>query len=212
MKNKIRSDLENADKELLTEITKQLSKAMEVANTQILHRHVRNWLEHGWQRELVVYISTAIYENQIEKLSRFGNNLNALGVNVADEDSNNLNESDSGCKWVPATFSQHDGRSVYGGVALLPKLSSQSTKGFKGFQTNSRKIGKAGSSGGGGGGGDNNGNGKKPKNRTEIMEKYGKGKGWPEKPIRTENNEYFGKPNTCMYMFCCQSYFFITKN
>lgn len=175
---------------------------MEVANTHALNEHVRNWLVHDQVEALVNYLSTAIYENQIEKLSRFGNNLDALGVNLSNEDNTNLDECDSGCKWVPATFSQHDGQSVYGGVALMPKLSSQSNKGFKGFQASAGKSGKAGSSsgfshggsssGGGGGKGGGKGGSKPPTKRDEVMKTYENGK---EKPIRV-GKIYFGKPGT----------------
>lgn len=212
VRNDIESNLKGAERELLNNIPKQLSEALKVANTHSLCDNVRDWLVHGRQIELVDYLSNAVFEEQFEKLSRFGKNLNVLGVNVEAEDSTNLNEADNGCKWVPATFSQIDGRRVYGGVALLPKLSAQGSKGFKGFQANARKTcsddrGAAGSNGSGGRGGKKSGrkgkkktskekkDGSKPTKREEILEKYGRGKGWPDKPKRV-GNDYFGKPGT----------------
>lgn len=123
----------------MNEIPQQLSKTMEVKDTLELHARVRDWLQDDSKEPLVNYLSQALYENKIEKLSRFGNNLNVLGVNLTADDYTNLNECDSTCK--PATFSRLDGQSVYGRVAVMPKLSN---RGFNGFRQSS-----AGSSGGG---------------------------------------------------------------
>lgn len=133
VKNEIRNDLNSADRKLLIDLPKQLSEANELANTQDLGQHVRNWIENGHCNALVDYLCTAIYEKKIEKLSRFGNNLKKLGFNLAADGDTELDESDSGCKWVPAAFSQLDGRRAYGGVFLRPKLSSQNSRGFQGF-------------------------------------------------------------------------------
>lgn len=139
VKNDIESKLKDAEGDLLKQITKLLSEAVKMANTQALYDKVCNWLAHGQQIELVDYLTNS-NANQIEKLSRFGKKLNALGVNIDAEVDYQLNEGESGCKWVPATFSQFEGRRVYGGVALLPKLKPQSSKGFQGFQANAVKM------------------------------------------------------------------------
>lgn len=203
MKNEIRNDFNNTDETLLNRTLKGLSTSYGISNTPALGEHCRNWLAHGRQEELVNYLCNTVcncsVHERIEKLSRFVENQNALGINVTAEDGT---YKDGG--WVPATFSQLDGRSVYGGVALLPKLSLQTDRGFKGFQV--KKGGKSGKRGSSGtSGGDNNGNGEKPKTRKEIMEKYGKkhkGKGeWPPEPIKAKDGGYFGKPGTSMTFY-----------
>lgn len=178
VKDEIRNDLNNAEKELFINLSKQLSDCYKIANTPALGELCRNWLAHGSQEELANYLSNTIancsVHDQIEKLSRYVNNLNALGVNVAAEDSTSMELHNGG--WVPATFSHLDGRSIYGGVALLPKLSLQTDRGFKGFQakkgnsSKSRKESgrdsKSGSNNGASDGG-NNGNGKRSKKGRE---------------------------------------------
>lgn len=214
MKNEIRSGLSSAERKLLIDLPEQLSKSMTLANTQELGQHVSNWIKHGQCNAFVDYLCTAIYERKIEQLSRFGNNLKKLGVNLdAVGDAAGLNESDSGCKWVPATFSQLDGRRAYGGVFLRPKLNSQNKRGFQGFQASTKNAGssagssKGGSSGGGSSRGDSSRKGsspppKPPKNRDDIMKTYGQGKGWPKTPIRV-GDTYFGKPNTGKSFYQC---------
>lgn len=187
---------------------------MEFTNTQELHQLVINWIKHGQYDALVDHLSTAIYKKRIEQLSRFGNNLKKLGVDLDTDGDAKLNESDIGCKWVPAAFSQHNGKRAYGGVFLRPTLSSQNVKGFQGFQSSAKNASfsaassnsgvsgsfKGGSSGSSGGGSSGNYRGvppppKPPKNREEVMAKYGHGKSWPETPIRVSDT-YFGRPNT----------------
>lgn len=231
VKNDIRSQLRSVEEKLLTNLPKQLSDSMELVNTQALRQHVSNWIKHGTGHgALVDYLCTAIYEKRIERFSRFGNNLKKLGVNLSDVDGDTkLTESDSGCKWVPAAFSQLDGRKAYGGVFLRPNLSSQSTRGFQGFQVSTKNAGSSGSSKGGSNGGGSSGGGSSkggsngggtppssppPKHlrtmtRKEIDEKYGHGKGWPKEgePIRlryTKTEEtYFGKPGTSKKFYHC---------
>lgn len=208
VKNKIRSDLNDAERKLFTEIPKQLAKSFDLINTEELARHIRNWIMNGWYNDLVGYLCEAIREKQLEDLSKFGNNLKKLGINLTPNDSTELDESDSACKWVPAAFSQVDGRRVYGGVALLPKLNAQSTKGFQGFQSSAGDKGgffgkifggsSDGASGGGGSSGGNSGNNnrfKQPSQREQVMNTYGNGKGWPQTPIRVSDT-YFGRPGT----------------
>lgn len=218
VKNDIRSQLNSLEEKLLINLPKQLSDSMELVNTQALGQHVSNWIKHDQCGALVDYLCTAIYENKIERLSRFGNNLKKLGVNLSDVDGDTkLTESDSGCKWVPAAFSQLDGRKAYGGVFLRPNLSSQSTRGFQGFQA--KNAGSSGSSKGGSAKGGSNGGGTPPSSpppkhlrtmtRKEIDEKYGHGKGWPKEgePIRLRYSKteetYFGKPGTRKKFFHC---------
>lgn len=167
---------------------------MELANTQVLGQHVRNWIENGQSTALVDYLCTAIYEKRIEKLSRFGNNLKQLGFNLVADGDTDLDESASGYKWVPAAFSRVDGNRAYGGVLLQPKLSSQNSKGFQGFQASAKNAGS--SRGGSSKGGSPPSNPNEKSKRDEIMEKYGHGKGWPKTPIRV-GDTYIGTPATC---------------
>lgn len=193
---------------------------MELVNTQALGQHVSNWIKHHQCGALVDYLCTAVYEKKIERLSIFGNNLKKLGVNLSDVDGDTkLTESDSGCKWVPAAFSQLDGRKAYGGVFLRPNLSSQSSRGFQGFQASTKNAGSSGSSKGGSAKGGSNGGGTPPSSppakhlrtmtRKEIDEKFGHGKGWPKEgePVRLRYSKteetYFGKPGTRKKFYHC---------
>lgn len=220
VKNLVRSHLKSAEEKLLVDLSKRISESVTLTNTRELSQHVTNWIVHGQCTALVDYLSLAIYEQKIAKLSKFGNNLKRLGVNLAADDESQSVERDSGCKWVPAAFSKVDGKRVYGGVFLRPMLSSQNGRGFQGFQATTKNAGSArggssgtsaghssgasGSSAGGASGPPNGGSpppSPPPKTRKAILEKYGHGKGWPKTPIRLELNKktytYFGKPDTC---------------
>lgn len=218
--------MNSAERKLLNNLPEQLSKLLELAKTQALGQHVSKWIENGQCNDLVDYLCTAIYEKRIEKLSRFGNNLKKLGVNLVADNDTKLNENDSGCKWVPSTFSQLDGRRAYGGVFLQPKLKLQNDKGFQGFQASTKNAastanvsrgnssgssgggspsgggsssssGRASSSGGGSSGSSGRDSSPLPKTKKQFIEKYGNGKGWPKTPIRLrESDTYGGKPGT----------------
>lgn len=212
VKDKIRNELKTAERQLLIDVPKLLSESLELENTPALGQSVSDWIVHDERYDLVEYLRSAIYEKKMEKLSKFGNNLKKLGVNL-DADDTKLGESDNGCKWVPATFSQLDGRRVYGGVFLRPNVNLQNTRGFQGFQASAGSAGSsAAPSGGsscppsGGSGSSGGGSGSKPPSkptkskREEILEKYGHGKGWPKTPERV-GDTYFGKPGTCKVFF-----------
>lgn len=220
VKSLIRDDLNTEDREFLIGLPKHLSRIFGLAETQALDRHARTWIKHGQCNGLVDYLCTSIYDKEIEQLSRFGNNLKKLGVHLVDDSDSKLDESDSGCKWVPSAFSQADGRRAYRGVFLRPNLSPQNDRGFQGFQASTNKAGSsAGSSGSGssgsgssgicssGSGSSGNGRGRPPDppnppkmTRKEINEKYSHGKGWPPTPIRSTGDYYFGKPGTCKFI------------
>ena len=213
VKDKIRSALNEAENELFIDLPKQLSKSLELENTSLLGRCVNDWIRHDQCDCLVFYLCIAIYKKKVEELSKFGNNLKNLGVNLDADGDTELGEGDIGCKWVPATFSQLDGGRVYGGVFLQPKVNLQNNRGFQGFQASTRNAGSSapprggssyppsgGSSSSGGGSGSKPPN-KPPKSkREEILETYGNGKGWPTTPIRVSDT-YFGKPGTCKFFF-----------
>lgn len=199
IKKNIRSRLKDVEGKLWRSIAENLSKALQMANSHALYVKVYDWLAHGRQNELVKYLSA----RKLEKLSRFGNNLSALGVKVDADDCPQLIESENGCKWVPATFSQLDGRSVYCGVALLPKLNVQRNKGFKGFQASARDAAGGGSGNRGKNGGRKGKKGcrkGKKSGKDKILQKYGHGKGWPGKPKRV-GKTYFGRPGTGMLFY-----------
>lgn len=191
VKNKIRNNLESAEEKLLINLTKQMAEGLELINTQALLGYVRDWLKNGHRDALIDYLRTAIYQTKMEKLSRFGNNLKQLGINLAVDSNTKLDECDSGCKWVPSTFSQLDGKRVYGGVCLQPKVSLQNDRGFKGFQASAKSAsssagtsrgafsGSSGSSSGprnGGGGGGGSGSGSGSGNNGGGKGKNGRGK------------------------------------
>lgn len=202
VKNDIRSNLNSADERLLIDFPEQLSEHMGLTNTQELGKHVSDWIKHGQSDALIDYLSTAIYDKKIEKLSKFGNNLKKLGVNLADHGNTKPDESDSGCKWVPATFSKFDERRVYGGVFLRPKLNLQNNRGFQGFQATTKNAGSSGGFSGGSSGGSPPSKPPKNKNKEKVMKTFGQGKGWPKTPIRV-GDTYFGRPGTCKLFYQC---------
>lgn len=131
---------------------------------------------------------------------------------------------------MPSSFSQLDGKRVFGGVLLQPKLSLQNDKGFKGFEAsaksagssaNSSRGGPSGSNRGGssnsssGGGGRGGGSPPPPpkisfKNKDEVHEKYGHGKGWPKinEVFKVGKYNWFAKPGTCKSFYqCCKTIF-----
>lgn len=206
MKDDIRDHLKSAERNLLIDLPKQISDSLEISNTSKLHTYVDDWLNSDRSDALIDYLRMAIYQKKIDKLSRFGNNLKELGIDLNKDGDNKLDESDSGCKWVPSSFSKLDGKRVFGGVLLQPKLSLQDDKGFKGFGATAKNAGFSAKSSNGNGSG--RGSSPKPpkkkqpsndsKTKTEILEKYGHGKGWPDLPIRIKDTKkYFGKPGTC---------------
>lgn len=213
VKNKIRSALNKAENELFIDLPKQLSKSLELKNTSALGQCVSDWMRHDECNALIDYLCSAIYEKKVEELSKFGNNLKKLGVNLDADGDTELGEGNLGCKWVPASFSQLDGGRVYGGVFLRPKVNLQNNRGFQGFQASTKNAAPSAPPGGGssyppsGGSGSSGGDsGSKPPSkplktkREEIMETYGNGKGWPTAPIRV-GETYFGKPSTCKLFF-----------
>lgn len=222
VKNEIRSDLNRAEEKLLIDLPKQMSESMELANTQALGLYVSYWIKHGQNDALINYLRTAIYEQKIEKMSQFGNNLKKLGVDLAVDKQD---DCDSGCKWVPSAFSQLDGRHAYGGVFVRPQLNIQNERGFEGFQARSKNAGssansargassgsnRGGSSSSSSGGGGRGGGSppppkisfKKMKSKDEVHEKYGHGKGWPKinEVFKVGDYNWFAKPGTCK-SFC----------
>lgn len=225
VKNEIRSDLNRAEEKLLIDLPKQMSESMELANTQALGLYVSNWIKHGQNDALINYLRT-IYEQKIEKMSKFGNNLKKLGIDLAVD---KLDDCDSGCKWVPSAFSHLDGRHAYGGVFLRPNTSLTNERGFKGFEANAKNAGSSANSSRGGPSGSNRGGssnsssgggGSPPppppppkisfKNKDEVHEKYGHGKGWPKinEVFKVGKYNWFAKPGTCKSFYqCCRTIF-----
>lgn len=128
-KSEIRHQLDEADAQIVVNLTETLASQLEIRKCSQLTTKVRKWLNDGvltsYTRELVAYVVEQVYPREFDKLDRFAKNAASKGMRFCREDEKNsgLTTTD-GCPWVPAAFCRGDYRRVYGGVCLYPNLKN----------------------------------------------------------------------------------------
>jgi uncharacterized membrane protein YgcG len=160
LKPEIRTMLREAEKKTLETIAQSLSESLEIKYCNNFYQYVYSWIQNNSETNLVNYMANEIKERKIEKMSKFGENLNYWGISLAEENEINLGNSGDGCVWVPAAFSENDNCKTYGGVCLIPKMVSANSNGQGG---NAGQSGRGSGNGAGnmGGGGDGGNKGEK---------------------------------------------------
>jgi hypothetical protein len=141
--------LREAENKTLETVAHCLCESLEINYCNNFYQYVCHWIQNNNETNLINYMANEIKNRKIEKMSKFGENLNYWGISFTEENETNLGNSGDGCVWIPAAFSQNDNCKSYGGVCLVPKLVNQNSRG---------QGGNAGGFGGGMGGNGDGGN------------------------------------------------------
>ncbi|XWV26959.1 hypothetical protein QJ857_gp0090 [Tupanvirus soda lake] len=153
-KDNIRSQLREADENILNQVTKILAEGYHCSEYDI-HSTVKSWLQYrsSYADTLANKLAEGVRNYIISQKRKILNGITALNVDINIDKVENVSLGNNGeCPWVPAAFfnniiSEHKNIKVYGGVNLGLNMRNGSVGGGGGYGSYG---GNGGNSSGGG--------------------------------------------------------------